>query len=115
MSDAHALVQRANELHNAGKRLDAAPLYVEAARAFPPFASFALVAGDSFLDAGRHRDAADAYLVVIAEHPDHDEALDGLRKALIASGREAEARAAYATAGKPYPEERKGCFRRLFG
>jgi len=84
MDDAKALLERANALHNAGQRLEAAPLYVAGARAFAPFASFALVAGDSFLAAGRRDEAAEAYRIVLAEHPDHPEAADGLRRATAA-------------------------------
>lgn len=81
MDEAKALIDRANQLHNSGKPLEAAPLYLEGARAFPPFASFALVAGDSYLAAGRREDAAAAFRVVLAAHPDHGEAADGLRRA----------------------------------
>ena len=78
---ANALIERGNELHNSGDKLSAAPYYREAAELFPPYASFMLVAADSYLAGGKYRDAAAAYRHVIAAHPDHDQAIGGLKKA----------------------------------
>ena len=63
MSDqerANALIEQANALHNGGDPVAAAPLYVEAAGLFAPYASFALVAGDSYRAAGLHPRAVEA-------------------------------------------------------
>lgn len=119
MSDqerANALVEKANALHNGGDKLAAAPMYVEAADLFTPYASFALVAGDSFLEAGRHEEAAGAYRTCLAGVPDHDQAWLGLGHALRELGQEAQAREAYQHAGHPYPGDKKpGLLKRWFG
>lgn len=78
---ANALIERGNELHNSGDKLSAAPYYREAAELFEPYASFMLVAADSYLEGGKYRDAAAAYRHVVAAHPDHDQAIAGLKKA----------------------------------
>lgn len=110
------LVERANALHAAGKRLQAAPMYVDAARAFPPYASFGLVAGDSFAAAGRNEEAAAAYRVCLAGHPDHAEAWQGLAKVLIQLQRTEEAREACQKGGVPFPgDARPGLLKRWFG
>lgn len=111
------LVEKANALHAAGKKLEAAPMYVDAARAFPPYASFGLVAGDSYAAAGRLEEAAAAYRVCLAGHPDHDEAWQGLAKALVGLGRtDAETREACQKGGVPVPgAARPGLLKRWFG
>lgn len=110
------LVERANALHGAGKKLEAAPMYVDAARAFPPYASFGLVAGDSYAAAGRNEEAAAAYRVCLEGHPDHTEAWEGLVKVLLKLGRTDEAREASAKGGVPFPgQARPGFLKRWFG
>lgn len=52
---ANDLIARANELHNNGDKLEAAPMYVEAAHLFEPSGSLALVAGDTFAEASHKR------------------------------------------------------------
>ncbi|NND02092.1 MAG: tetratricopeptide repeat protein [Acidimicrobiia bacterium] len=78
---ANSLIERGNELHNSGDKLSAAPYYREAAELFEPYASFMLVAADSYLEFGKYRDAAAAYQAVLDNHPDHDQARRGLKKA----------------------------------
>lgn len=112
---ANELVARANELHNSGQRLEAAPLYVEAAEAFPPYASFALVAGDTFADTGHPDDAVKAYRVCLAGEPDHEQAWLGLGQQLLRVGDEAGAREAYGHASVPFPLDQRGCLARWFG
>jgi tetratricopeptide (TPR) repeat protein len=113
---ANALVEQANALHNGGDKLQAAPLYVQAAGLFAPYASFALVAGDSFSEAGRDDEAIEAYRVCLAAHDDHDQAWAGLAQALHRSGRADEAREAFARAGLPVPGAAKpGLLKRWFG
>lgn len=75
---AKTLLMKADALQTAGDKLAAAPLYVQAA-AFTPFATFALIAGDSYAAAGQHADAVAAYDICLAEMPDHPDALDGKR------------------------------------
>ena len=118
MSDqerANALIEQANALHNGGDPVAAAPLYVEAAGLFAPYASFALVAGDSYRAAGLHPRAVEAYRACLAGHPDHPEALQGLHQSLGALGRADEARGAFEAAGVAFPAPRRGCLARLFG
>jgi len=110
---ANALVEKANELHNGGNKLEAAPLYVEAAGLFPPYASFALVAGDSYAEVGKDEEAIAAYRACIAGVPDHDQAWLGLAKVLHKAGQIAEARDAYKKAGKSFPGD--GFLKRWFG
>ena len=110
------LIERANELHNGGDKLAAAPLYVQAADLFTPYASFALVAGDSFAAAGQDDLAIAAYRTCLAGVPDHDQAWLGLAQALHRAGNEAEAREAFQHAGQAYPgDARPGCLKRWFG
>jgi len=78
---ANTLIERGNELHNSGDKLSAAPYYREAAELFEPYASFMLVAADSYLASDKYRDAAAAYQHVVDAHPDHDQAKAGLKKA----------------------------------
>ena len=80
-SRANDLIEQANALHNAGDRLEAAPLYIEAGALFAPYAQFSLVAGDTLLEHGDHERAAAAYQIVLAEMPDHDQARAGLKTA----------------------------------
>ena len=119
MSDqerANELVEKANTLHNGGNKLQAAPMYVEAANLFIPYASFALVAGDSFLEAGRHEDAVAAYRTCLAGTPDHEQAWLGLGHALRELGKDDEAREAYGHAGHPFPGDKpQGFLKRWFG
>ena len=75
---ANELIEKANELQNAGRGVAAAPLYIEAADLFPPYSSFKLVAADTLMKYEQWQDAADAYQGVLDEHPDHDQARDGL-------------------------------------
>lgn len=113
---ANELIERANALHNAGQKLEAAPLYVQGAELFPAYASFALVAGDTFREAGRHSDAVGAYEACLAGVPDHDQAWLGMGVSLLALGRREEAREAYGHAGKPFPGDAKpGLLKRWFG
>lgn len=113
---ANALVEQANALHNGGDKLAAAPMYVEAANLFPPYASFGLVAGDSYAAAGKHEDAVAAYEACLAGVPDHEQAWEGLGGSLHALGRTDEARDAYKHAGKPFPGDKKpGFLERWFG
>ena len=113
---ANELVEQANALHNSGDKLAAAPLYLEAVRAFPAYGSFGLVAGDSFRAAGKHEDAIEAYQTCLAVAPDHDQAWHGLGESYLALGRQAEAREAFGHAGVPFPlDARPGCLARLFG
>lgn len=116
-AEANALIARANALHNAGSKLAAAPLYVEAAQRFAPYASFALVAGDSFREAGQDAEAIAAYRICLAEVPDHEQALEGMGASLLRVGRVDEAKEAYRKAGVPMPgaAAKKGLFKRLFG
>ena len=86
---ANQLIERGNELHNAGDKLAAAPYYREAAEIFEPYASFMLVAADSYAAGGKHRDAAAAYQLVLDSHPDHDQALAGLKKSQKAADKQA--------------------------
>lgn len=116
MSDqerANGLVEQANELQKAGDKLTAAPMYVEAAQLFAPYASFALVAGDTYSASGQDEQAIEAYRVCIAGVPDHDQAWLGLGEVLKRSGNESEARDAYKRAGVAYPAD--GFLKRWFG
>ena len=62
---ADRLIADANALAADGKDGEAARLYVEAARVFDPYASFALVAADTFYGTRRFEDAATAYRIVV--------------------------------------------------
>ncbi|MCP3977042.1 MAG: hypothetical protein GY720_21345 [bacterium] len=86
---ANQLIERGNELHNAGDKVAAAPYYREAAEIFEPYASFMLVAADSYAAGGKHRDAAAAYQLVLDSHPDHDQAIAGLKKSRKAADKQA--------------------------
>jgi tetratricopeptide (TPR) repeat protein len=109
--EANSLVEKANALHNAGSKLEAAPLYMEAVRAFPAYGTFALVAGDSYLEGGKYDEAVDAYRTCLADMPDHDQAWLGLGKALLKVGKHEEAREAYGHANVAFPlDTRKGCW-----
>ena len=80
-TQANELIEKANELQNAGRGVAAAPLYLEAADLFPAYASFKLVAADTLLKYEQWEDAAAAYQGVLDEHPDHDQAQHGLKTA----------------------------------
>jgi len=113
---ANELVEQANERYNGGDKLGAAPLYLEAVRAFPAYGSFGLVAGDTYREAGQHDEAVEAYQTCIAVAPDHDQAWHGLGQSYLALGRNDEAREAFGHAGVPFPlDARPGCLARLFG
>ena len=77
---ANDLIAEANELQNAGDKLSAAPMYLEAVELFPPYATFALVAADSYAEAGHDERAAAAYRIVLADEPDHPDAKASLKK-----------------------------------
>jgi len=113
---ANELVAQANELHNRGDKLAAAPLYLEAVRAFPAYGSFGLVAGDSYREAGQHHDAVEAYQACLAVAPEHDEAWHGLGQSYLALGQNDDAREAFRHAGVAFPlDARPGCVGRLLG
>lgn len=112
---ASEIIGRANALQNDGKGLEAAPLYVEAAQLFAPYASFALVAGDSFREAKQDAEAIVAYQICIKAVPDHDQAWLGLGEVLLRSGRKDDAKAAYKKAGVKMPGAKGGFFKTLFG
>lgn len=95
-AEATTLIEEANELHNAGNKLAAAPLYMQAA-VFAPFASFALVAGDTYAEAAQHTEAIAAYDLCLAAIPDHEDALAGKKRSMDAQ------------------EPKKGFFARWFG
>lgn len=114
--EANAIIAKANALHNAGKKLEAAPMYVEAAGLFAPYATFCLVSGDSYAAAGQHEQAVEAYRICVADNPEHEQALDGLVRSLQALGRTEEADKVALDAGRPAPsQQKKGFFARLFG
>ena len=111
---ANALVEQANAMQSAGDKLAAAPLYVEAAELFHGYASFALVAGDTYLAAGKNDEAVAAYHVCLAGHPDHEQAWEGIGKAHLALGQEDLAREAYSHSGVAMPAQ-GGFLKRWFG
>ena len=78
---ANELIEKANEMQNAGRGVAAAPLYIEAAELFAPYASFKLVAADTLMKYDQWEQAAATYQGVLDEHPDHDQARDGLKAA----------------------------------
>jgi tetratricopeptide (TPR) repeat protein len=114
---ANGLIERGNELHNAGDRLAAAPYYREAAEIFEPYASFMLVAAHSYAASGKHRDAAAAYQSVLDSHPDHDQAIACLKKSRKAADKAARKNADLSDLA-PVPasvESGGGMFKKLFG
>lgn len=127
MSDqqrANDIIAKANALQADGQKLEAAPLYLEAAQLFAPYGSFALVAGDSFREAGKDDEAAQAYRICLNDVPEHEQALEGLAEVLVRGGQVDEAQAAYKRAGVAFPKRllpkgspgaKKGFFARLFG
>jgi hypothetical protein len=78
---ANELIEKANALHAVGRGIAAVPLYQEAAGMFAPYASFNLVAADILMEFDQYAEAAAAYQGVLDEHPDHDQARDGLKAA----------------------------------
>ena len=86
-TQANQLIEKANALHAAGRGVAAVPLYREAAELFEPYASFNLVAADILMEYDQYEDAAVAYQGVLDEHPDHDQARDGLAAANKKLGR----------------------------
>jgi len=113
---ANDLIERGNELHNSGDKLSAAPYYREAAELFEPYASFMLVAADSYLAGGKYRDAAAAYRHVVAAHPDHDQAVAGLKKAEKMAAKQAKKNSDLSDlAPVGASEEGGGFMKKLFG
>ena len=113
---ANDLIERGNELHNSGDKLAAAPFYREAAEIFEPYASFMLVAADSYAAGGKHRDAAAAYQLVLDSHPDHDQAAAGLKKSRKAADKQSRKNADLSDLAPIAPlEESGGMFKKLFG
>ena len=114
---ANSLIERGNELHNGGDRLAAAPYYREAAELFEPYASFMLVAADSYLEFGKFRDAAAAYQSVLDAHPDHDQARSGLKKARKLADKQAKKNADLSDLAPvaPADEGGGGFMKKLFG
>jgi len=113
---ANELIERGNALHNAGDKLAAAPYYREAAQLFEPYASFMLVAADSYAANGKHGDAAAAYQAVLDSHPGHDQAVSGLKKSRKAAEKAARKNADLSNlAPVPASDEGGGKLKRLFG
>jgi tetratricopeptide (TPR) repeat protein len=85
-ADADAVIAEANLLHTAGNLSAAAPLYMKAAEGFVSYASFALIAGDSYWSTGDLVAAAAAYRHTIAAVPQHEDAWQNLGTVLMALG-----------------------------
>ena len=84
--DADALIAEANRLHAEGDLSAAAPLYMKAAEGFAPYASFALVAGDSYWSIGDLLAAAASYRHTITAVPEHENAWQNLGDVLMLLG-----------------------------
>jgi tetratricopeptide (TPR) repeat protein len=93
-AQADLLIEEAKRISTEGRPMEAADAYFDAATRFDPYASFALVAGDMYREAGAFDKAVAAYRHVVDAVPEHDQAWHYLGWSLVARGDHDEGRSA---------------------